>query len=357
MLRRFFVRHRNGVLVTVAVIIALIGVTVAFLRSGQPSDEVAAPEPEEPVAEEPSGEEPDPWRMPLTGVPTDEPLDRPALLVKVSNSAEARPQTGLEHADVVFEELTEGGITRFIAVFHSDLPEVIGPVRSARPVDTQVVSGFGRPGFAYSGARPEVLAMLARTRAVAITEGAPGFFRDDGVYASRPVAPHNLFLRADQALAAVAEAGALPLDDIGWVFAEEPAAVGAQPSAGATIDIAMSASYRTSWAYEPETGLYRRSQNGVASEVTGPGRIGAANVVVVEADHYIGASGFPETNVIGEGDAVVLRDGNRYPARWSKPTATDPLLILTADGGTTFPFKPGPTWIHLPDQLPEEVTS
>ena len=357
MVRRFFARHRVGLAVTVAAIIVVIAVTAALFRSGPPSDEGSPPEPDGPVVEEPSIEEPELLRMPLTGVPTDELPGRPALLVKVSNSAEARPQTGLEHADVVFEELTEGGITRFIAVFHSDLPEVIGPVRSARPVDTQVLSGFGRPGFAYSGARPEVRDMLARTRAVAITEGAPGFFRDDGVYASRPVAPHNLFLRAEQALAAVSEAGALPLDEIGWVFAEETEAVGAEASAGATVDIAMSASYRTSWTYEPETGLYRRSQNGVPSEVTGPGRIGAANVVVVRADHYVGTSGYPETNVVEEGVAVVLRDGNRYPARWAKPTATDPLLILTVDGATAFPFKPGPTWIHLPDRLPEEVTS
>lgn len=174
MMRRFVARHRTGVAVSVAGVIAVIAVTAGLLRSGQPDDEVSAPEPEEPVAEEPSVEEPDPWRMPLTGVSIDELPDRPALLVKVSNSPEARPQTGLDHADVVFEELTEGGITRFIAVFHSDLPDVIGPVRSARPVDTQVISGFGRPGFAYSGARPEVRAMLARTRAVAITEGARG---------------------------------------------------------------------------------------------------------------------------------------------------------------------------------------
>ncbi len=352
-MRRVLTRHRVSLAVA-ALGIAIAVVTLLFNRPLPPPEEPSPPPPEEPaVDEEPVDEDPEALRMPLTGVPTDEVPERPALLVKVSNSTEARPQTGLDHADVVFEELTEGGVTRFIAVFHSDLPEVVGPVRSARPVDTQVMAGFGRPGFAYSGARGEVRDLLARTPAVAITEGAPGFFRDSGTYASHPVAPHNLFLRVEPALAAVIDGGALPIDDIGWVFDEEPPEVASPAEDGTSIVIAMSTWYRTSWSYDVDAGLYHRAQDGEPFEVTGPGRVAAANVIVLEVDHYIGESGYPETDVLGDGEAIVLRDGQRYPARWSKPTETDPLLILTADGQEPFPLKPGPTWLHLPDTLPE----
>ena len=99
-------------------------------------------------------------------------------------------------------------------------------------------------------------------------------------------------------------------------------------------------------------GLYRRQQNDADSLVTGTGQIGAANVVVLAVRHYVGETGYPETDVVGEGDAVVLRDGRRYPARWSKPEDTAPLRLLAADGAATFPLKPGPTWILLPDRLP-----
>jgi hypothetical protein len=291
-------------------------------------------------------------RMPLTGEPTDVVPQRPALLVKVSNSPEARPQTGLEAADLVFEEVTEGGVTRFVAVLHSRLPEVIGPVRSARPVDVQLISGFGYPGFAYSGARDEVRSMLARAPAVALTESGRGFFRDHGTFASHPVAPHNLFLRADEALGEVADAGARPLGDVGLTF-DEPPPTTTDAATGATIDIPMSDSFTTTWTFDEEDGTYRRRQNGTDSQVTGDGRIAATNVVVLDVRHYLGASGYPETDVVGSGPGLVLRDGSRHAVTWSKGDDTVPLLLHhVGDDPAAFPLKPGSTWIHLADSLP-----
>jgi hypothetical protein len=292
------------------------------------------------------------WR--LTGLPLEgESGERPAFAVKVSNSPEARPQTGLDRADVVYEEVTEGGVTRFMAVFHSDLPEIVGPIRSARPVDTQILEGFNTPGFAYSGARAEVRALLAETAAAGITEGAPGFFRDDGTYASHPFAPHDLFLRMAEGFEAITDRGAVPLSDLGWRFDVQPPAGDASEVDGTVIDIAMSTAFRSGWAYDADAGVYRREQNGMPAQVTGPERIGAANVVVLEVRHYVGASGYPETDVVGDGAAVVLRDGQRYRARWAKPTAGSPLQLLTEDGAEPFALKPGRTWIHLPERMPE----
>jgi hypothetical protein len=285
---------------------------------------------------------------PLTGVAVEGFAPRPALLVKVSNSPEARPQTGLDRADLVYEEVTEGGVTRFIAVFHSQLPEVVGPVRSARPVDAQIASGFGQPGLAFSGARPEVMGILARSPVAVTTEAAPGFFRDAGRYASHPYAPHDLFVRPAEALATVEAAGAQPLGDLGWVFEEEVQAGGAPVT---DVEVPMSRYYSTGWSYDAGAGVYRRSQEGLPFEVTGPGRIGASNVVVVAVRHYVGASGYPETDVLGSGDGLVLRDGRRFEIRWEKATATAPLRLVGGDG-QPFPLAPGPTWILLPDRLP-----
>jgi hypothetical protein len=296
-------------------------------------------------------------RSPLTGRPIDEALmERPLLLAKIENSPQARPQSGLDAADVVYEELVEAGITRFFTIFHSELPPEGGPMRSARPVDAQLMSGYGASGFAYSGARQEVQQLLASTPSVRISEGGAGFYRISGRRA-----PHNLYIDPARTLQGAIDRGAEPFLDTGWVFDEEPPdgaldclpdeqelAVDGCVDPGAAITIRMSSSYRTGWEYDDEAGVYRRLQNGQPFLVTGEGRIGAANVVVLATRHYVGASGFPETDVTtDDGQAVVLRDGQRYAARWSKPSASDPLLLLTT-AGEPFPLKPGPTWVHLP---------
>lgn len=329
----------------IAATLAVLAGVVAFVVLRTPAE----PAVDEPAAAETPDEAVEQIEWPLTGVLSNEVVERPALAVKISNSPEARPHTGLEHADVVIEELTEAGITRFMAVFHSDLPEVAGPVRSARPVDTQLAAGFDHPAFAYSGARDEVLEMLERMPAAAITEGGAGFFRDSGTFASHPVAPHNLFIRPEATLDASIDMGAQPLGGSDWLFEDEAPAGGTAD--GASLDIEMSDTFVTSWEYDADAGLYRRAQNGVPSELTGDGEIGAANVVVLAVRHYIGESGYPETDVLGDGDALVLRDGQLFPARWEKPTETDPIRILQPDG-EPFPLQRGPTWIHLPDELP-----
>jgi hypothetical protein len=353
-------RSTRTVAVVVAAVVgvlALAAVAVVLLRGGAdgpeeaPTEEAAATE--EPIAtEEATEEDTEPIATyPLTGLPMEEDPERPALLVKVSNSPEARPWTGLEQADVVYEEVVEFGVTRFIAVLHSELPEVLGPMRSARPVDAQVAAGFGTPGFAHSGGRDEVLAALRSAPLVAITEGTRGFFRDnEGRYASDPVAPHNLFLRPEVALEVVVPRGAEPLEDLGWAFDEEPPA--RDDGAGTALDVAMTDWFTTGWSYDAAAERYRRDHNGRPSLVTGPGEIGAANVVVLAVRHYVGLSGFPETDVLGEGDALILRDGRRYLARWSKPTGADPLVLRTAVDDP-FRLKPGPTWILLPEELPD----
>jgi hypothetical protein len=308
-----------------------------------------------PAAPEPVDTRP---RSPLTGLPTDrERLAAPVLIAKIENSPNARPQSGLDAADIVIEEVVEGGITRFFVLFHSELPPVAGPIRSARPVDTDLLGGFGASGFAFSGARAEVQELLSRTPAVLITEGGAGFYRDQV-----RSAPHNLYLRPAEAQAAVAGRGARALVDIGWVFDEAvpdgalacPAGASGCPDPGASVVVEMSAAYRSGWTYDRAAGVYRRDQNGRPFGVTGGGSIGADNVVVLATRHYIGGSGYNETDATTSGaPALVLRDGNRYAAIWVKATSGD-LLELRRPDGTPFPLRPGQTWVHLPpaDRMP-----
>jgi hypothetical protein len=290
-------------------------------------------------------------RSPLTGLPLDDDvLARPLVTVKIDNTPQARPQTGIERADLVVEGLVEAGVTRFFAVFHGDLPEVAGPIRSARPVDTQLLQGLGRGAFVYSGARDEVLALLAGTPSIRVTEGAPGMFRDGGRRA-----PHNLYVRPATALAHALERGAEPLGEVGFVFDARPPPGPDRCPAGVPdcdaqepeVTVRMSRDTTVGWRYDPQTRRYSRLESGVRTTVTGPDRIAAANVVLLATRQYVGASGFPETDVVtADARAVVLRDGRRYELRWRKPSPAAPLELVTP-AGEPFPLAPGPSWVLL----------
>src|SRR5699024_9680447 len=125
---------------------------------------------------------------PLTGK-TGDIVDRPAMTVKIENSIASRPQTGLQEADVVWEEMVEGGITRFGAVYHSQLPETFGPVRSVRPMDAAIAAPYGGLMVFSGGQAPFVAALRdAGLQLFADDLGSPGFSRSPERYA-----PHNLF--------------------------------------------------------------------------------------------------------------------------------------------------------------------
>jgi hypothetical protein len=120
-------------------------------------------------------------------------LARPALSAKVDNAPTARPQIGLDEADIVFEELVEGGITRYVAIWHSRLPDQVGPLRSVRPMDPEIVSPFGGI-FVFSGGVGQFVAMIRQAPVLALQEGnSPAFYRSN----EKP-APHNLLLKASE---------------------------------------------------------------------------------------------------------------------------------------------------------------
>ena len=318
----------------------------------EPDDEPQeVEEPDEPADEADDAD--DGPLSPLIGMPIDEDLlDSPVLQVKIENSPEARPQTGLDAADVVYEELVEGGITRFFAVFHSQLPESAGPVRSARPVDVHLMGGYGRSGFVFSGAREEVQSLMGATSAIPLSEGHRSLYRKP-----ERNAPHNLYLDVEVASGAVAGRDPDQIDEVGWVF-DEDAPDGqiacddeCETEPGEAIDVAMSYAFTTGWEYDADEGGYRRSQNGAPFDAAGDGEIIAANVVVLDTRHYISESGYPDTDLItDDAAALVLRDGKRYEARWKKPTIDAPITVMDLDG-EPLPFKPGPTWVLLPDSI------
>ena len=290
---------------------------------------------------------------PLTGVElddeeADEIAERPAVIVKIPNNERAHPHTGLEHADVVYEQETEGGTTRFAAVFHSAHPEVVGNIRSARPVDIDLVAPY-HGIFMYAGARGEVLDMIAAADLTSVGAGGPGYFTQ-----AHRDAPHHLYSRLPEAVAE-READAPP--PVPWRFDEEP------PDDGHRLDeplrILMSHSAATTWEYDEAEQVFRRLQNDRPHRVTGPDRIGASNVVVLDLSvRSRDSHGAPVYDLVGEGAALLLRDGRAYEIGWSKDAVTAHLELV--DGEHEAQLRPGSTWVVLSydgtvDELRERV--
>jgi uncharacterized membrane protein YebE (DUF533 family) len=318
----------------------LVGLLCLGLLLAACQEDVAEPATPSPTpSPTPTPEEPEALgAAPLTGVPIfdadelDELLARATVAVKIDNAPAARPQTSLERADIVYEELVEGGATRFIALFQSDVPERIGPIRSARPEDAAVLPAFDAMFF-HSGGRAEVLRALDDAGLAWRSEDRSVMSRDG----SRR-SPHNLMGHGEGlfglALERVGAASAVP-----WAFDEEPPAGAVdcpdpcEDDPGESITVHMSRGSVTGFDYDADAGVYRRTQNGDHHAVTGEGAIGAANVVVLGT--RVGTGGccdsagnpFTETDVVGSGRAVVLRDGTRYEVEWSKSAPGEHLQL------------------------------
>ncbi|MFI8769015.1 DUF3048 domain-containing protein [Streptomyces sp. NPDC053792] len=280
-----------------------------------------------------------PSLSPFTGLPA---RPAPVLAVKLDNVPAARPHTGLGAADLVYVEQVEGGVTRLLAVYSSHLPDLTGPVRSARESDIALLADFGRPALAYSGAQSALTPLLRAAPLDLLTESsAPQAFQRS---ARRP-APHNLYLRPGRALAAAP--GADDARDIGLRFG--PAPPGGTAVARSTVRY-PAARYTFTWSAADHA--WRVAMDGREARATDTGPLTPETVVVQRVtvrpsrfhDKFGSVSPYSET--VGSGTALVLRDGRAHEARWSRPSPTSGTTFTTPDGAP-LPLAPGQTWIVL----------
>jgi hypothetical protein len=275
---------------------------------------------------------------------------RPALYVKVENSYEARPQTGLDKADVVYEAVAEGGITRFAAIFQGTDPGVVGPVRSVRPQDADLADPL-HGLFALSGGVAPIVNDVASVAQIFDDDaGAPVFYRS-----TDRVAPHNLYLYADKAWAAATAPHNQAPQKL-FSFGSLPG--GSRPATAVDVPMSNVANIRWSWS----AGAWHRSQDGVPFTVIGPGSIAPANVILeyvkIANAGYTDVTGtsVPDSVVVGTGRAELLRDGKVIEGTWSKPARADVTKFATT-GGAVLSLHPGRTWIELvPDSVTATVT-
>lgn len=275
---------------------------------------------------------------PFTGLPGDH--REPVLAVKFDNVRAARPHTGLADADIVYIEPVEGGLGRILAIFSSKRPELIGPIRSARESDLELLRQFGEPAFAYSGAHSRVLPIIGRAPVHDVSPAHAGSAYLRG--STRP-APHNLYARTGELLEKAPKASVAK--DIGFRFGPAPA--GGRPATEHTVDYPA---FQVSFHWSTSDRRWTVSMDGEPLE-SASGPAPQASTVVVQYTS-IRPSRFsdklgnntPYTESVGAGRALVLRDGRAYDARWSRPSPTSGTTFET-ETGEPLTFAPGQVWV------------
>lgn len=287
---------------------------------------------------------PDPVDLaPLTGVEVPVgSLATPSIAAKIDNHVAARPQVGLNAADIVFEELVEGGLTRYVAVWQSRVPEEIGPVRSIRPMDPDIVSPLGGI-IAYSGGQERFVDLMRDTPVYNAIHGqadtADTFFRTPG-----KSSPHNVLVRAPQVIAQHSE---LPAPEQQFAFAPDAASSSAavDGAPAASLSLVFGSASAPAWSWGAEAGRWMRSQDGAADLDEAGAQLAAANVIVLRVPISTGL-GVPKTELVGTGSAHVASGGKVIEATWSKADRTSPIRLVDA-GGSTVRLAAGNSWIEL----------
>lgn len=303
---------------------------------------------------------------PLTGQrpPGGKIPQRPALAVKIGNDPASRPQSGLDQADIVYEEMAEGGITRYMAVFQCQQAPLIGPIRSVRWDDWHILQQYGHPILAYSGGITYWMSAVAALPWIFDANGsiyptANAFYRYNS--ASLPAsqgAPYNYYSSSQMLYA---------LDPKNTTPPPQMFRYSARPPAGSTPDSAVSIPFSSAsdvvWKWDGAKGYWVRLY-GTSPDVDPNGAQFHADDVVVQMvatqpgpyDESGPDSPDVESITTGSGPAYVLRNGMVEKGTWSRPTLAD-ITKFTFPNGKAITFEPGNTWFEVvPNQTAVSFT-
>ena len=278
---------------------------------------------------------------PLSGLPGGE--GKPVVMVKYGNSRPDRPHYNLNQADLFYVEEVEWGLTRIAAMFNSKFPSVVGPTRSARISDLELLEQFATPGLAYSGANDVLLKAIRKSQSISLSPSDRSTFYYRNL---SKAAPHNQLLRLSTMMAKETKVGAVK--DVGLTFNATPATGGTKTT-----------SFQASWSSARVSGTWT-GKNWIVSfdgslhrDAVNKGFLTPKTVVMqyVErketkfGDKFGGKT--PLLKSVGAGRAIVLRNGQSFDGTWSRPTNTSGTTFLFA--GAQIPFDVGQVMIVLVD--------
>jgi hypothetical protein len=336
--------QRNWIIALVAAAVLVLGAGIALaVTSGGGAKKasrgaVNIPAPTTTAAQGPM--------CPLSGLPPagGSVPQRPALVVKVDDYPDARPQSGIDQADIVFDEPVEGGITRFAAVFQCQSPPLIGPIRSARVVDLQILDQLSKPILVHVGGIDPVLAIL---RAGNLTDFDLRTYGSVIQKVPGRVAPYDTYMSA------AAGWGLDPTDTTppAPLFTYSTTAPSGTPVT--SIHIPYAGTNNALWTWNAPSGHWLLSYSGIPATVANGTQIATTNIVVQTVHVTYGpwlenSEGGLEvqSQMTGSGPLMVLRNGVAITGTWKRAALNDP-TTLTASDGSTIALAPGQTWVEI----------
>jgi len=293
---------------------------------------------------------------PLTGVadPSGASQTRPVVSIKIDNVSDARPQSGVDGADVVWDEVVEGQATRLLAMFQSQVPDVVGPVRSVRLTDPLIVWPVGGV-FAYSGGAKYAVDGISQAPVKLVDESSArsAMFRD-----SSRAAPHNLYTRP----ASLFRMGGEPVPPPAlFDYAAKPVIAGTAVAA-VYIGFAKNSASPTkgfdpTYTWDAATGTWARTVGGRPFAVKSGTQIRPHNVIVMPVTYQGGLGRIgAEAQLVGEGPVKVFTNGREIDGTWKRTDKVNRIEFLDASGAP-IRLMPGSTWVELPDtSYPIDVT-
>jgi len=275
--------------------------------------------------------------------------ESPIVVVKIDDTNEAHPQVGIDKADLIYIEQVEGGLVRLAALFSSKLPDYIGPVRSARISDIDLLAQFGKVAFFYSGAQSKLYPVIKEANLFDI--GA--MHESPKIYTRDPdrIAPYDMVLYGPEVKKRIADLDVATTKDFGFTF-------GDLVKKGRKISSVKlnwpAASYSANWNGKSWDLLHNGKADVTSDGIQiSPSTFIIQTVVITDSEYQDKLGGVtPLSITVGEGTGWVLRDGFAIKAKWNRPDASSGTTWSDLDGNE-IKMAAGQVWVALTDQAPE----
>ena len=337
--------YRNEVSVMKRRVLACIGMaTILMVGCNQGDQTEGASSSEQKADVNAAGAEVLSEVYPLTGIATNEDINHRAISVTVNNHPAARPQSGLQKADFVYEMLAEGNVTRFLAVYQSEQPERVGPVRSARDYFVQIAEGLDSVYIAH-GYSPEAKELLDEE----YVDSLNGLAYDGTLFKrdSSRKAPHNSYISFENIEKGIEEKG-YDLDgqppSFSFLSEEEAQQLKGEDATNVTVEYGDS-SYDVTYVFVHEDQVYERYTKGVQTVDADTGTsVALNNIIVLEAPHkVVDSEGRRDINLSNGGDAYLFQNGKMNQIQWQFVDNT----ITFMNDGKEVELIPGKTWVNV----------
>ncbi len=338
--RSWMAQHKKATAIIAVIATVLLTIATAFIIFyNKPLRQAAIPTTEPKAPEQPKKK----YYSALTGLelPSEADTKKPITSIMIENSPAARPQSGMQQAEVTYEAIAEAGITRFLNIYQQNKPSLIGPVRSLRPYFVEWLAPW-QASVAHVGGSKRSLDEVRNGSYRDIDQ----FFNPATYWRSTDrYAPHNVYTNFEKIDALNAEKGYTTSEPkpLKHTSTKKPATISAS-----TINVVMSsATYNSSWQYHAESNTYHRQQGGEPHVDREAGQISSNSVVVLKMHmDLIMEDGWRENyHVSGTGDGVVFQDGHATEVTWHKPAPAEQLFFTDKATGKSFPLTRGKVWI------------